>query len=393
MFDNTDNTAPQEFTGFLDENMSDVDFFAEEESSSESPTNILEDDLPLVQENTSTQKTEEDKDKKPEVKKEADLFEVEEDDTVNPLENSSENNPSENKGGEDKIANSKLINSLKNRGLIEFELEEGEELTEERAEEILEDSFENMFEDRLEELFSGVPKVVKDLNKFVINGGDPNTFLQQVANNNTASIKRGMDLQDKNNAKAVISEGLAAQGYDQDYIDSQIEFLESKDLLERDAKVHYDKWEKEKDAKEEAILQSEAAAKNKEKIQRRALKNKVVDFLSETKEIEGYKISKEDRKVLPNYMSDRTVQLENGAYVTGLQKDLMRVLNSPTGSIQMAKLLRAATEQGELNFEDIGRNVRTNVTQEVRENVQNRSTIVTKNADGNKKRPLHSYFN
>lgn len=388
MFDNTDNSAPEEFTGFLDENMSDVDFFAEEESSSEPPTNILDDDLPSLRGGDSTQKPE--GKVKEEVKKEADLFEVEEDNTINPLADSSTDKPSEE---EEKIANSKLINSLKKRGLIEFKLEEGEELTEERAEEILEDSFENMFEDRLEELFSGVPKVVKDLNKFVINGGDPNTFLQQVANNNSASIKRGMDLQDKENAKAVISEGLAAQGYDQEYISSQLEFLETKDLLERDAKIHYKKWEVEKDAEETAVLESEAAAKNKEKTQRRALKNKVVDFLSETKEIEGYKISKEDKKVLPNYMSDRTVQLENGAYVTGLQKDLMKVLNSPTGSIQMAKLLRSATEQGELNFEDIGRNVRTNVTQEVRENVQNRSTIVTKNANGDKKRPLHSYFN
>lgn len=391
MFDNTDNTT-QDFTGFLDENMSDVDFFAEESAETpEAPTSILDDDLPEVPSGDSTEGAE--KGNKPPVKKEEDLFDAVEDESPNPLEDSGPSTPGLDPNAEEKIANSKLINSLKNRGLINFELEDGEELTEERAEEILEDSFENMFEGRLEELFEGVPKVVKDLNKFVINGGDVNEFLQKVSANNATTVKRGMDLQNKENAKAVISEGLAAQGYDQDYIDSQIEFLETKDLLERDAKVHYDKWEKEKDAEEAAVLQSRTEAKNKEKTQRRALKNKVVDFLAETKEIDGYKISKEDKKVLPNYMSDRTVQLENGAYVTGLQKDLMRVLNSPTGSVQMAKLLRAATENGELNFEDIGRNVKTNVTQEIRENVQNRSTIVTNSANGNKKRPLHSYFN
>ena len=48
------------------------------------------------------------------------------------------------------------------------ELEEGEELTEDKAGEILEDSLDGLFEDRIEELFENVPDIVKDMNKFVL---------------------------------------------------------------------------------------------------------------------------------------------------------------------------------------------------------------------------------
>ena len=73
----------------------------------------------------------------------------------------------------------------------------------------------------------------------------------------------------------------------------------------------------------------------------------------------------------------------------------MRVLNSPTGSVQIAKLLKAANEDGELNFEEIKKHTETKVVKEVRENVRRNKKSVISGAGGVKKTKKHlaSYFN
>ena len=73
--------------------------------------------------------------------------------------------------------NISALNLLKERGLVEFELDEGQELTEEIAENLIEDSFEDRIEGRISEIISELPDVVKELVKFSTNGGDPNILL------------------------------------------------------------------------------------------------------------------------------------------------------------------------------------------------------------------------
>ena len=91
-------------------------------------------------------------------------------------------------------------------------------------------------------------------------------------------------------------------------------------------------------------------------------------------------------------MSDRTVRLDNGSQVTGMQRDLMRVLNSPTGSVQMAKLLKAASQEGELSFDEIKKATETKVAKKVKDNVR-RNKSITSQSGGKKTRPLADYFN
>merc|ERR1712086_398765 len=81
---------------------------------------------------------------------------------------------------------------MKAKGLIEYELEEGETLTDIKASEILEDSMEGGFEARIEELFADLPDVVKEINKYALKGGDINVFLDAVSLNNAKGITSDM---------------------------------------------------------------------------------------------------------------------------------------------------------------------------------------------------------
>ena len=65
------------------------------------------------------------------------------------------------------LSNSGVLNFLKEKGLVDYELEEDQELTEEDAEALLEDAFEESLDSRLEETLTGLPDRVKNLVKYV----------------------------------------------------------------------------------------------------------------------------------------------------------------------------------------------------------------------------------
>lgn len=383
-----DNT--EDFFGFGDSDISDVDFFSVEE---ENP-NPEEDEKKKNPDETPEGEEQEEQEEE-ETQEEEDFFQdVEEEE-----EGSEEEEQEEEEGQETNVsegASLTTLSLLKEKGLLDYELEEGEELTEEKAAEIIEDSFDNLFDERIDELFSEVPEIVKEINKFVLKGGDINAFLETVSVQNTSGLSESMDLEDESNQEKVIKYGLKQEGYDDEYINAQIEFLKDSNRLKKHAETHFNKWDKKRKEDQKAILKAQEKNIAAEKVQRRQLKNKVSTFLKENDEITGFTVTLKDRKALPDYMSDRTVKLENGNQITAMQRDLMRVLNSPTGSVQMAKLLRAIDDKGELNFDEINKNTETKVVKKVRENVRrNKKSVISQSAKGKnpKKLRLADYFN
>jgi hypothetical protein len=382
-----------DFTGFDNNEVSDIDFFDVEEGTEGTEIETLEnkkpDDLKEREEEELIEKEESLFD---EAEKEEDEDEEEEEVIVKKDEDGNVIPPVVQEEGESISA----LSLMKSKGLIDYELEEGEVLTDSRAAEILEDSMESGLESRIEELFSDVPDTLKELNKFVLKGGDLNTFLDKVAIQNEQGITSDMDMTEETNQELVIRNGLKEEGYDEEYITAQIEFLQDSKRMETHAKTHFKKWETKKNAEQAEILQSQVDKTKVDKAARRELKGKVSTFLKDTESVSGFTVSANDRKFLPDYMSDKTIKLENGSQVTNMQKDLMRVLNSPTGSIQMAKLLKAASKEGELIFDEIKKDTETKVTKKVRENVRrNKKSVISQSGGGSakSKRPLADYFN
>ena len=234
------------------------------------------------------------------------------------------------------------------------------------------------------------------MNKFVLKGGDINVFLASVAKQQSTGLTEDMDMDNEANQELVIRQGLVEDGYDEEYITAQIEFLKDSKRLKKHADTHFKKWDASNKQAQANILASQETAAKREKESRRLLKTKVSSFLKDTDEVEGFTVTTKDRKSLPDYMSDRTIKLQNGNQITNMQKDLMRVLNSPTGSVQIAKLLKSASEEGELNFKEIKQNTETKVTKKVRENVRRskKDSIITKSGEGktSRKLKLADYF-
>lgn len=377
------------FTGFEENEVSDMDFFSVEEGTEGTEIEAEENKKP---EDTIVVKEEEP------IKPEASLFEEaekeeEEEDLIVVKDEKGDVIPSVILEEGESIS---ALALMKAKGIIDYELEEGETLTESRAAEILEDSMDGGLESRIEELFADVPDTLKELNKFVLNGGDLNTFLDKVAIQNEKGITSDMDMSEEGNQELVIRNGLKEEGYDEEYITAQIEFLQDSKRMETHAKTHFKKWETKKTAEQAAIIEEQENKAKADKNSRRELKGKVATFLKDTESVTGFTVTAKDRKALPDYMSDRTIKLENGSQVTGMQKDLMRVLNSPTGSIQMAKLLKAASKEGELIFDEIKKDTETKVTKKVRENVRrNTKSVISQSGGGSakSKRPLADYFN
>ena len=382
MADNNDT----DFFGFGDSDVSDVDFFSVEEEEGAEGTEADKSKEDPKPEDKSKEKEEQAEEEEESL---FDAAEKEEEEEGSDEGQEAEDAPEGQEG--DSIT---TLSVLKAKGLIDYELEEGEELTDDRAAEIIEDSIDTLFDERIEELFAEVPDVVKEMNKFVLKGGDINTFLQTVAVQNATGLSEDMDLEDEANQELVIRQGLAGEGYDDEYITAQIEFLKDSKRMKKHSETHYKKWNDKRKVEQAAILKSQEKRQLADKAQRRELKAKVTTFLSETEEVTGFTVTKEDKKVLPNYMSDRTIKLENGNQISGMQRDLMRVLNSPTGSVQIAKLLRAASEEGELSFEEIKKETETKVAKKVRENVRRGKKSIVSQSGGSKKtkRPLADYF-
>ena len=93
-----------------------------------------------------------------------------------------------------KIDSKSTLEFLKEKGLVNFELAEGEELTVGKADEMLEDTWENSIELGVEEVIKDLPKELKDLIKFSSQGGDVSELLVKLAGNASAGITKNSDI-------------------------------------------------------------------------------------------------------------------------------------------------------------------------------------------------------
>lgn len=283
------------------------------------------------------------------------------------------------------------LNFLKEKGLVDFELEEGVELTDSQAEELLEDSFDKKVEGRIEELFGELPQIVKDFNKFAINGGDVSQFLNSVSKKNTSGITSDINLEEEANQELIVTNHLRNEGYDDDYITGQLEYLKDSNQLGKISRTHFGKWKSKYDKEQENLVLEQKQKVKAEKETRRQLKNKVTTLLKDTQDLSGVKISKSDRKTLPSYMTDRNVKLDNGATITPMQRDLYAALQDDNKAVLIAKLL-----SNNFNFKDIEVKAETKVATKVKENIRrNKTNTPLKSATGSSQtqsKRLADYF-
>lgn len=281
---------------------------------------------------------------------------------------------------------------LMDKGIVDYELEEGEELDEDTALELLEEGFESGVENRISELLGGLPNELQALNKYVLNGGDMNDFLSKM---NTIGASTGitatLDISEEKNQELVVRQMYKDDGMDDDFIDTQLESLKDTGKLEAFARKRFEKW-KEQDSKV-----SQQAAKQQEE-QAKAQREKVRQYYSSLKtavnrEFEGIKLSAKDKVEIPDFMTDRNIKLSNGAVVTPFNQNLMEVLQNETASIQLAKLLRDRKKDGTFDFSQLEKVAATKVTKEVKDNIRRNKETPRKSTEvQTQSRSLADYF-
>lgn len=352
----------------------EVDFFG---TTTEVQTLIPEDEAPEKVEKVEKEETSEKEETKTETEELDDSFfgvtDEEEEQSTNLDEEEEEAESSEEEQDIPVTTGSiGALNLLKEKGLVDYELEEGEELTEEKAAAFIEDNYEASVEDRVGELFDELPQVVKDMNKYVLDGGDIRNFLGSLVKGSN-DIPTDLDISSEANQELIMRNALKSEDYDDDYIETHIEFLKDSKKLEKFAKAKLEKIEKAKEEERKALVKQQEAIKQSQKETLRKLKTSVASSLKDMEDIEGIPLTKADKKELPSYMVDRNVKLENGGSVTSMQMDLMEALKDEKKAMIVAKLLRSG-----FDLSSIQAKAATEVTKKVKDNIR-RNKKETKN--------------
>lgn len=280
-------------------------------------------------------------------------------------ESEEEDTPTGKKEPVTNVNNKQTLEFLKERGLVDYELEEGKELSEEEAEHLLEDSWEKALESEVEATIKDLPQDIKDLIKFASKGGDVGELLGKMVQHATSGINKNSNIDDENVQILAVSMDLKNQGYDQEDIDTQIEFLKEKDKLEGVAKKAFDKIVAQQENETAGQVERQKQVLENKKKQAREYKTNITSHINSLNEAGGLPISKQDKAALPTYISEPTVELQDGRYVSEMQADLFKVMADKDKIVLLAKLLKT-----DFDFSAIERKKQTQAARGIKEAVE-----------------------
>lgn len=286
----------------------------------------------------------------------------------------------EEKSPDKESDNISMLEKLKEKGLINYELEEGEELDEEKAEELLEESWSNSLQDTVKQMTEDLPEEVKGLIKFTAKGGSTEEYFQSLQKLTSSSITEKSDIEDVKVQKNAIKEDLKSQGYDDDYISDHVDVLEEKGKLSEIAKKSYDKIISKKKEfskkKEQEIEEANKERKRKSK----EFKEGIKEFVSQNKKVRDLNITDKDKKDLPSYISDPVVELSDGRKVSQAQADIIQAMGDKESLVVLAKVAKSG-----FDIKKLAKSLMSETEQKRRENL---SHSRNSSKGGNKKKKV-----
>ena len=254
---------------------------------------------------------------------------------------------------------------LKEKGLVDYDEDPENPLTDDDADNLLEDSWEKSVEAEVEATIKDLPDELKQLIKFASKGGDVGELLGKMVQHATSGINKNSDIKNEDVQILAVTMDLKNQGYDQEYINDQIEFLKEKDKLEGIAKKSFDKIVAEQETETAGQVQRQKDAVEYRKKQAREYKTNITTHINSLEEMGGLPISKQDKTILPTYISEPTVELQDGRFVSEMQADLFKVMADKDKIVLLAKLLKT-----DFDFSAIERKKQTQAARGIRDEVQ-----------------------
>jgi hypothetical protein len=292
------------------------------------------------------------------------------------------------------ISDVNIVMKLKERGLIDFDLEEGQELTEEEASDLLEESLEAAVQQNLADIFRDLPPIVKDFNKFVSDGGDPMEFIKTHKNHAEKGLSLGMDLSKDETQEKVLRMLFAEEGLDDDLIDSQIDFLKDNGKLKNLSEKKYQTWSKSVAEEQRKLLEKQEEDKKDKKEKEKKYRRDLADFITSNDTVGDLKLNKRDKNSLTSYIMDRNVKLQNGQFISSFYADLNSVLGNTEAMVQLAKLLKLRDKAGKFSFKEIEKDIETSVTKKIKDKINNEDNHKPSNRQGSgfKKKSLVDFL-
>lgn len=357
-----------------DSQVGEVDFFGEVENV----TNPKVEELEKKEEEETAKEvkdaeTEDEKDIFKELEDNADVEEVEEETEETDKETSEK-------------SSSTLKESLKylvEQGVVE--LGEGEDLPEDIDNDYLMDTIDKTVDKKLEESIKSLPEELKNIIKYVHNGGDYRDLLDTLAE--SSEIDEDIDITDEKNQEKVLKVLMSQDGEDDEIIEAQIEFLKESGKLASIAEKKFNKWKEER--AEEMKEQVEVQAKRKQAARESQLKFKkdLSTLVTENQEIKGLSISKKEAGELPSYISDTSVKLQDGRQISPFYKDLFEALKDGEKTVALAKILKS-----DFDFSDLKKTIVTKSTKELKNNIERQEKKSPKERSSQTKKRLIDYL-
>ncbi len=321
-----------------DSEITDVDFFGEIQK--------IQEEVPEEEEKKEEEKSKEE--------------EIEEEKIFEDLVEEQEENPSETL----EKPSTGLKDSLQyliEQGIIE--LDENEELPESVDNDYLTDIIDKSIEKRFEESIKNLPEDLKNIIKYVNNGGSLEDIITILSE--SSELSEDIDLSDESNQEKVLRYLLKQEGEDDEIIEANIEFLKDSGKLAAISEKKFEKWKNDK--KTELEMEVENQKKQKQLLKENQIKFKkdISEYLSSNNEIKGLTISKNEEKELPSYISDTSIKLQDGRQITPFYRDLFEALKDREKIIALAKIIKS-----DFDFSSMKKNIVTKQTQKLKEEIQ-----------------------
>lgn len=241
---------------------------------------------------------------------------------------------------------------------------------------------EAALEKEVESTIKDLPDELKQLIKYASKGGDVGELLGKMVQHATSGINKNSDIENEDVQVLAVTMDLRAQGYDQEYIDDQIEFLKEKDKLEGIAKKAFDKIVAEQEAETAGQVERQKQAIEAKKKAAREYKTNITTHINSLEDAGGLPISKQDKTVLPTYISEPTVELQDGRLVSEMQADLFKVMADKDKIVLLAKLLKS-----DFDFSAIERKSQSRAARGIKEEIQraDKTANITSSSSGGHK--------
>ena len=167
-----------------------------------------------------------------------------------------------------------------------------------------------------------------------------------------------------------VTEDLRNQGYDAEEIETQIEFLKEKDKLATMGKKAFDKLVAKKEQDRKAYVKQVADQKETVKKNARDYKANLITHISAIDEVKGLTLNKKDKETLPSYISDPTIELQDGRVISELQADLFKVMADKDQIVLLAKVLKSG-----FDFSSLERKAVSKEARDLKGNIQNQKEV------------------